>query len=441
MTKQRLEALVGAPIGPESSPSVIERFVEIKAPEHSDLEFKLQMWEHTDKGREELAKDVTAMANAAGGLIVIGIATAKDTASLSNPFAVGDQHAREVLTVIAGRVFPHPQVDCYPVNDDAGNGFLVIDVPASPLAPHAVWDRQRGTLKYPVRTGTRTHYLTEADVAERYIQRGRRLERRPEDAAEIERELVDDMVLDDGPVLVVSLVPSTRSPHPLTRDFVDQTESWWRSQTQQTFGGGHGFKAAAVYASVGFGRTELGVTHEGPRRHFAAHLYVDGRIAFGQSAFDRRPSSPDNPWEVIDTQLALKALDQLSMCSAHLERLGVVGFVDVRLSLVDRVRSGRVIISQFRFGHGLKEIVGTLPDDRDDVYPFADTWTDTGTLAAGVGRTSLVHRLGSMLTSAFGLAELMPFAPSGAVRLSAFPQPERDAVRKSAERCLVPVEE
>jgi hypothetical protein len=69
---------------------------------------------------------------------------------------------------VAELVHPTPVLDTVPVEDplQPGNGFMLIAVPRSLMAPHAVKvDVGPG---YPRRYGTTTTYLSEAQVASAY---------------------------------------------------------------------------------------------------------------------------------------------------------------------------------------------------------------------------------------------------------------------------------
>jgi hypothetical protein len=70
-----LEARLGA--SPEAvTLSALQLLVDDRLPEAADLEFKQTLYDRTERGRQNLATDVAAMANAAGGVIVLGIAEA-----------------------------------------------------------------------------------------------------------------------------------------------------------------------------------------------------------------------------------------------------------------------------------------------------------------------------------------------------------------------------
>jgi hypothetical protein len=93
-----------------------------------------------DKGRWELAKDVAAMANAGGGLIVIGIATSRETydthdvASELKPFARPLVNVDAYKGVLTGWLVPpqYPSFQWFQSPDAADRHFLVVTVKALP---------------------------------------------------------------------------------------------------------------------------------------------------------------------------------------------------------------------------------------------------------------------------------------------------------------------
>ncbi len=130
------------------------------APETQSLEFKQQLPPATPEGRQELMKDLCAMANADGGDVVYGIAEAKGQASALKPLTgeLPDATKRRVhatLDAIEPRI---PGVKTRTIPAEGGH-FLVIRVPASLEGPHS-YKVDGGARRFVIRNGTSTSDLT-----------------------------------------------------------------------------------------------------------------------------------------------------------------------------------------------------------------------------------------------------------------------------------------
>jgi len=134
-----------------------------RAVETSTLEFKREI---TDKNAE-LAKDVAAMTRN-GGILIYGIAEDPKTGRAMALAPIELKGTKEHLQqVIGSHVSPVPDIDpeLFESPGDPTKGVLVVAIPSSPLAPHQTGGR------YPLRRGTTTDYLTEAEVERAYRQR------------------------------------------------------------------------------------------------------------------------------------------------------------------------------------------------------------------------------------------------------------------------------
>ncbi len=101
-----------------------------------------------------------------------------------------------------------PLIDVLRVEDPnrSGHGLVVIAVPRSPLAPHAVVVNEG--LRYPKRYGATTRYLSEPEVADAYRERFAALQRQADRADEVEADALDRLsTAEDQVWIIVSLVP------------------------------------------------------------------------------------------------------------------------------------------------------------------------------------------------------------------------------------------
>jgi Putative DNA-binding domain len=173
----RLAKLLGVPVD-QATYEQVAALTAKRVREDADLDFKRSNAYIIDgDGAEEFAKDVTGMANARGGLIIVGIeedeqACAKDVA----PVETGGRIKDQMEQILRSRVVPWLNgTEIRPVEcpDTPGTGFYLISVPRSPLAPHAV--RSTGPNKqrycYAHRAGTTTRWLEETEIANAYRDR------------------------------------------------------------------------------------------------------------------------------------------------------------------------------------------------------------------------------------------------------------------------------
>ncbi|MEV0684729.1 ATP-binding protein [Nocardia sp. NPDC050378] len=174
----RLTALFGAPVDALTYTHLADA-VARQIPEAEDLDFKQTLYEKTTEGKQELAKDVSALANAGGGVIILGIAEQNSVAAALTPVLLPPKEIERMQQICHYQIRPFlPGARVRQVADpvDPSTGFYVISVPRSADAPHAVIrggnDNGDGTLlSYALRDGQVTRYLAEAEIARRYRDR------------------------------------------------------------------------------------------------------------------------------------------------------------------------------------------------------------------------------------------------------------------------------
>jgi hypothetical protein len=122
---RRLEDLLGGPLDAVTA-AQIRGLVDNRVQERFDLEFKQQHYGASDANKRDLAIDVAAMANTAGGLIVLGVGqdelgTAIDTPDVS----LEESNLLPIRQIVASGVSPLPELDVHAVPDAAdGRGFV-----------------------------------------------------------------------------------------------------------------------------------------------------------------------------------------------------------------------------------------------------------------------------------------------------------------------------
>ncbi len=189
-----LHAALGRP-GTDLTIGLLREACEQKIPETEQLDFKRDLplpagdatKDETLARSLELAKDLAAMANSRGGMLVYGVRDENDRAvelkgvpDLSDGVMV-----RRIRQVGYNMIYPPVQVQCHKlVEDDGGTHALVVEIAESPDAPHLVQPKRdggnEGWLMAPYRSGPDTHNMLEKQLEGAYRQRidGRRRQAR-----------------------------------------------------------------------------------------------------------------------------------------------------------------------------------------------------------------------------------------------------------------------
>lgn len=304
--------------------------------EDADLDFKQEPY----GSLEDFTEDVAAMANSQGGLIVIGVEEQDERASALSPIVLDAREELRLRQSVGDRVAPAPELTIKEVPNaaDPATGHLLISVPPSPLAPHAV-RRGNDRLRYLERNGPSNRPLTESEVADRYRARFRRAAEQRARLEELQRRGLQDLPfgLGDTVFLLVSLAPARPGRMRLNDEQRARVEAWLRNRPV----------AFHTLAAVG---NNLGVPPVGLRyfrvsdSEVVAHLYDDGSGFVGAwvGNVDRAAQALSVPdpgselgYAVRDDELTghlLNALQLLGGAAVELTKTG--GDADVRAGLL-----------------------------------------------------------------------------------------------------------
>lgn len=171
-------------LGVEPSPmlgyELLEQAVERGVLEQEDLDWKAALSEH-EGWLDEFAKDVAAMANGAGGVIVYGVSEEKRTSAAKGLNDVGEvDQAREKALRQAAYSAVRPAITHLSVERlesvDGTKRALVVRVPPSLDAPHLVFRNQ--VFGAPMRIGRHTEWMQEWQIERAYRARFRGQEER-----------------------------------------------------------------------------------------------------------------------------------------------------------------------------------------------------------------------------------------------------------------------
>lgn len=409
----RLERLLGAPVA-EAQNSHVLGLINGAVPEDFDLDYKRELYGNGGSDRRSLCSDVAAMANTAGGLIILGMdEDAHGVAAAAPEVDLSDDEKRRMLQIIASGVSPLPQFDVIPVpGSDPDRGFYVISVLRSAEAPHAVIVNNE-TLRFPRRNGSTTVYLTQAEVRAAYLAQFAADGDRGAQIESIERELLDDLYVKEQTFLVVSLLPDLGGSMTIDAAALNRFQLETVGKSPHIVGGGG--RSAWMQAQVGPGRlTADGSNNPGDKaKWLACHLHRTGAGAFA-TAVDRPLRNDDRHSEIADEHMADALLGGLRFLGRHArDRAGASGNALLRATVYPVTPDGSAHLVHYRHynrasGLGARELTAR---------PIATTVGDIDELAeGGPALVAAAHRLGSELHQAFGRAEILQLTADGELR-------------------------
>ena len=120
LRSRRIESLFGAPVDSLTAAHV-HGLVAAAVQEAFDLDFKAPLYGRGDSEKRALAGDVAALANTAGGVIVLGVAEDDHARAKAAPGVdLSDAEVSRMRQVVASLVAPMPVFDVFTVPDTAG---------------------------------------------------------------------------------------------------------------------------------------------------------------------------------------------------------------------------------------------------------------------------------------------------------------------------------
>ncbi|MFD7676164.1 AlbA family DNA-binding domain-containing protein [Streptomyces anulatus] len=182
----RLHEHLGAAPGPLDF-DMVRRAAADLLEESDDLDWKEHLPQPPRDGRwNELAKDVAAMANTRGGLLIFGV---RDKTCDLTGIDPGQASPQQYHQWIRNHVQPYlPDITFTTLTSpDGTTSVLVCDIPASPMAPHHVYgtaqkDKDQQAAVVPYRDKDQTGWMAEHQIERAYRDRFTRTERAEEEA-------------------------------------------------------------------------------------------------------------------------------------------------------------------------------------------------------------------------------------------------------------------
>ncbi|MGW5049764.1 AlbA family DNA-binding domain-containing protein [Actinokineospora sp. NPDC004072] len=349
---------IHAELGLSPSPlswAMVEQAVAVGMGESEDLDWKQGMPPASaEKKWWEFAKDVAAMANTRGGLIVYGVAERQERAAELVGVATGPQD-RQALHAWAVR-WVRPLVDGLRIepleNPEGGSGLIAVFVPPSSEAPHVVGEKNE--IGVPYRYGSHTNWMTEGELERAYRDR---FARRGDDRAAL-AALIDGLALDldltTGVWVAVAARPALTPPQPNVRPDPERAAAAMREAlrvAEEMFPERYGRAPILTHLRDHGDRPRLGLRRwtirayhfpadeQGPVMWAVVELHHDGSMAMAIAVdgFQRGAqihAMPDGAWPVSVRHVDSLITEAVALAAVHVRGLGGVGPVLVRAALL-----------------------------------------------------------------------------------------------------------
>ncbi|MFP5316685.1 MAG: helix-turn-helix domain-containing protein [Acidimicrobiia bacterium] len=420
-----MEAVLGRPLD-ESCAEAITQAANAGLAEFSQLDWKGELYDHGSEGRSELAKDVCALANHLGGAIIIGVeedAQGKPTGATG--VVVDEGELLWMRAVVSAWTSPFPFYDLIiaPI-EGTDRAFVLILVPPSPGAPHALVKPGQKRLLYPVRDGSQTRYLGEPEIASGYRQRFLGLDDRRRRLVSITEEGLAHMG-EQLLLLSLSLVPLVPGRGSVDQRSIREMDDWFGDRTSRIgLFGEHSLSGLRVEPGldrfVVASRDSADSDAEQRALYAYGELHTDGsgvvvrRILQAQEGGSEEPDR--SAFILFDEELTARVVDMLDLLVYFaVERSGASGPVEARLALST---NGDHQIRLTTIGGGERWGRVQRLGRRDIALPLAvDRTLDLTAMHEAVGNLLLSARLlAQAVVQAAGFPELRQIDGEGRIR-------------------------
>lgn len=452
----RLEALFGKRLDLITFADTLELIGKIAATEEADLDYKEQVHSKSDKEKTEFRKDVVAMGNGPGGILLIGIKEDSRAVPESVPKVDVSDAERRRLTDMLLHISPHLPVTIKPLEDpdDTGQGVLLVIVERSTLAPHALLDTQSNThfkdgwIRYPIRNGPATRWMQESEVATRYRHRFTEARGTGERLDDIERDAFwsyisryplrtgfypADKARDSLPVATIALTPELPGNLRISREtFSEFQHSIFR---ERIIGDGNG--VIFDRTSVSTGKFVGSAGSPATVRYVELHADGSGVLMLNLEVF----SNVSKGAIAVDPALCVTwLLSGLMILGRHArDRAGASGVASIRFRILADAGSpysspsnARVDESSLQIvdsrgrGYG-RRIEGTLGVAESFVDNIADGGSDL---------ISTISLLADQAFHAFGMPEVPLITAAGRIVAREWGNGQHEVIRWARERNL-----
>lgn len=275
-------------VGPQPlSFALIDQAISDKIRETDDLDWKKAFSPPGDKTNEEFAKDVAAMSNSGGGLLVFGVdqVSKKDSAAgLVVPVTNWDEPTeRHLRQVAASRIQPPVlNLGFEELTNAQGQTVVVMIVPASASAPHLVTDQHK--FGAPYRNGAETRWMSEREIERAYRSRFESRDGLTSRLDALREQMLPHLTKEASPWFMVSAVPTQERPAYYRLPEKDRARDVIQKATASSLYKNPGISANRPAFEMRRGlRCWMTDPSESKKRKAIASVHQDGSIIFAQN--------------------------------------------------------------------------------------------------------------------------------------------------------------
>lgn len=441
----RLRPLLGSDLGAVDA-AALDQLIGV--PEDSDLDFKSTLPSTSDGDTKETAYDVAQFANAAGGLLILGIEEDGDgrASSVVGVEAPARDFGLWLHQVVATRLTPNASVVHRSVIVADDRAVHLVSVAPSILAPHGV---QVGdfAMRHPLRVGNTRRWLSEGEIADRYRSRFTAIAARSELTERMHADAIvrfagrraENQEGADKAWLLLGLVPDSAGRLELQRGTARQWNEWV-SIALTRFPSQLDRRISEV--NVGFRSLELTDAHGSDRAHYflAGTLNLDGSglLAVAHPGGRGSHGIPTDTCAVFDEHLIADLLNGLAMLAEHAVRAGCVGDATISAQLRSASPAREMVLGQYRSMHSSSVLRGSRRAGVDTGMSRHAVPIET-IIGQGPDRLIGARLLACDLWSAFGLAEPQQVTASLELVADRFARDVHQPMRSWATAFDVPV--
>lgn len=284
-----LHRLLGVGPGPITD-AMIDATIAQKLEEGQELDFKTRLPEQKAMRSDDIVKDITAFANAGGGVLVYGVEDHEKVAiGRTDAGELNENYDRSLQQLCTNAITPPVLgVKAYAVGEEPTRAVVIV-IPSTVDSPHMFFHNEKFAV--PLRVNADTIWLRESQIATAYRARFESTSRAQRELEDLYEQMAEALDPERGAVLVGVARPRTPSLVPGRRDSYEATSiahsatllaRWWLAGNDKY----HPLEDVAIYSERPGLRSWLMPANSDSEEWRAAHaaIFDDGSLGLAWRA-------------------------------------------------------------------------------------------------------------------------------------------------------------